>query len=65
MTFKNTGVMCMISVNDNNREDGFKFVDLGNYFTDGNGNKCLITTKENAMQYCNQITVPIYVSKDK
>ena len=61
MTFKNTGVICMISVPDANREEGFKYVDLGNYFADVNGNKCLVTTKENAIQYGNQITVPIYI----
>ena len=61
MTFKNTGVMCMISVSDANREEGFRYIDLGNYFIDVNENKCLITTKKNAIQYGNQITVPIYI----
>jgi hypothetical protein len=61
MTFKNTGIMCMITVPDSNRKDGFKHVDLGNYFTDTDGNKCLVTTKENAIKYGSQINVPIYV----
>jgi len=61
MTFKNTGTMCMITVPDANREEGFKHVDLGNYFTDTDGNKCLVTTKENATKYGSQINVPIYV----
>jgi hypothetical protein len=61
MTFKNTGTMCMITVPDANRKEGFKHVDLGNYFTDTNGNKCLVTTKENATKYSIQINVPIYV----
>jgi hypothetical protein len=61
MTFKNTGVICMISVQDCNRKEGFKHIDLGNYFTDSNGNKCLVTTKENATKYSSHINVPIYV----
>jgi hypothetical protein len=61
MTFKNTNKMCMITVLDANREDGFKHVDLGNYFTDSDGNKCLVTTKENAIKYGIQVNVPIYV----
>ncbi len=51
----------MITVPDSNRKDGFKHVDLGNYFTDTDGNKCLVTTKENAIKYGSQINVPIYV----
>jgi hypothetical protein len=61
MTFKNTGEMCMITVLDANRKDGFKHVDLGNYFTDSDGNKCLVTTKENATKYHSKVNVPIYI----
>jgi len=64
MTYKNTGVMCILTVHDPNREDGFKYVDLGNYFTDEQGNKFLITSHANAKEYSNQINVPILVRKE-
>ena len=63
MNFKNTGQMCMIAVPDPNNEDGFRYVDLGNYFIDYDGNKCLVTTLENAKKYSSQVKVPIYVRK--
>ena len=64
-TFKNTGVMCMVTIADFSRDEGFKHVDLGNYFLDSNGNKCLITSKELANKYYKQINVPIYAYKEK
>ena len=61
MKFKNTGQMCMITEPDANREEGFRFVDLGNYFFDAFGRKCLVTTKENAIKYGDRVDVPIYI----
>ena len=61
MTFKNTGVICMIEMPDANREDGFRYVDIGNYFTAPDGTKCLITSVENARAYKDKIEVPIYI----
>jgi len=61
MTFKNTGVICMIQVSDANREEGFRFVDVGNYFTDPDGNQCVITSIEDARAYKEKINVPIYI----
>ena len=61
MTFKNTGVICMIAVHDESREEGFRHVDLGNYFLAPDGSKCLITSIENARAYKHQINVPIYI----
>ena len=61
MTFKNTGVICMIEVPDANREEGFRHVDIGNYFTAPDGSKCLITSVENARAYEDKINVPIYI----
>ena len=61
MTFKNTGVICMIEVPDANREEGFKNVDLGNYFTAPDGTRCLITSIENARAYKDKVSVPIYI----
>jgi len=63
MTFKNTGVICMIQVPDANRKDGFKNVDLGNYFTAPDGTQCLITSIENAKAYKDKVEVPIYIRK--
>lgn len=61
MTFKNTGVICMIQVPDANREDGIRFVDVGNYFIDPSGKRCVVTSVENARAYKEKINVPIYV----
>jgi len=61
MTYKNTGVMCMVTVADANRKDGIKFIDLGNYFTDDNGKKFLLTSIENAKEYWRLVNVPILI----
>ena len=60
---KNTGVMCMVTIRDDNREDGQKQVDLGNYFEDERGEKCLITSLCLARKYGHLVSVPIYVMK--
>jgi hypothetical protein len=54
----NTGVMCVVFVNN-------KFIDLGNYFTAPNGDDFLITTIDNAKQYSHLVDVPVYVRKEK
>jgi hypothetical protein len=56
MNFTNTGVMCVVFVNN-------KFIDLGNYFTAPNGDNCLITTTDNAKQYSHLVNVPVYIRK--
>lgn len=61
MTFKNTGVICMIEVADASREDGIRHVDVGNYFVSPDGTKCLITSIEFARKYKEKINVPIYI----
>ena len=61
MTFKNTGVICMIEVADANQEDGIRHVDVGNYFTAPDGTKCLITSIQFAKKYKEKINVPIYI----
>jgi len=61
MTFKNTGVICMVEVPDANRKEGFRNVDLGNYFTAPDGTQCLITSVENARAYKDKVNVPIYI----
>jgi hypothetical protein len=53
----------MITVPDANRLEGFKQIDLGNYYMKDN-KKCLITNIEYATKYGKQIDVPIYVMKD-
>jgi hypothetical protein len=63
MSFRNTGVMCMVAVPDYNREEGFKSVDLGNYFTDPNGDRCLVTSVELASRYSRYVNVPIYTRR--
>ena len=57
MAFKNTGIMCMVTVNES-------FIDLGNYFTnEKTGERVLITTREKAKKYGRLVKVPIYVRK--
>ena len=63
MTFKNTGEICMIEVPNASREEGFRLVDLGNYFVAPDGSKCLITSVENAKKYKHKVNVPIYIKK--
>lgn len=63
MTFKNTGVICFIEVPDASREEGFRLVDIGTYFTAPDGTRCLITSVELAKRYKEKIDVPIYVRK--
>lgn len=60
----NTGEICMITICNDNREDGQQWVDMGNYFEDEQGQKCLITSKEKARKYGHLVNVPIYVKKD-
>jgi hypothetical protein len=62
MNFINTGAMCMVTVPDANRKDGFKNIDLGNYF-EFMGKKCVLLSQENAMKYGKLIDVPIYITK--
>lgn len=59
---KNTGEMCMVNVADANREEGFKMVDLGNYFI-LDGRKVLLTTLQNAKAYGHLVDVDIYIRK--
>ena len=65
MTYRNTGEMCLITVADPNREEGFRNIDLGNYFTNDQGDKFLLTSHENAKKYSEQVNVPILVWKGK
>lgn len=60
---KNTGVMCMVSVQDDSRLGNVRSVDLGNYFRREDGKKCLVTRKVLARQYGHLVNVPIYVRK--
>jgi hypothetical protein len=62
--FKMTDQMCMITVEDESREDGIRHVDLGNYYLDTYNNKVLITSKENAIKYSKLIKVPVYCRRE-
>jgi len=50
-------------VPDANREDGYRHVDLGNYYMDDNNRKCLVTTAELADKYFWYVKVPVYIRK--
>lgn len=52
--FRDTGEMCMVHI-------GERSIDMGNYYTDSNGNRVLITTAERANLYANLVSVPVYV----
>lgn len=62
---KNTGVMCMVAVNDNSREEGFRFVDVGNLFTTDSGERVLLTSDDLAEKYSHLIDYKIYARKNK
>lgn len=61
--WKNTGVMCLVSVRDINREEGFKSVDVGNFYEDADGNKMVLMTIDDANKYANLIDVPVYTRR--
>ena len=60
----NTGIMCLITIPDPNRKDEIKYCDIGNYYLDKNGEKCVITTKEVAQQYHAYIPCTIYIKME-
>jgi len=64
MTFRLTEEMCLIAVPDANRMEGFRYVDLGNYYKDSNNRKCLVTSRELANKYSDFVNVPVYVRKN-
>ncbi len=63
--WKNTGIICLINVPDLNREEGFRPVDVGNYFEDKDGNKMVLMTNEYAEKYKDFINVPVYTRRTK
>lgn len=63
--WKNTGVMCLISVPDINRDDGLKQVDVGNFYEDADGNKMVLMTEDNAKKYADLVDVPVYTRRTK
>lgn len=54
----NTGEICLVSIPADN-EDGFRSIDLGNYF-DHEGQRVLVTTRRLAEQYGHLVDVPVY-----
>lgn len=46
----------MVHVGDRN-------IDMGNYFTDENGARCLITSRELAEKYGQLVSCPVYVRR--
>ena len=50
---KNIGIMRMVHVNDRD-------IDMGNYFVDDNGVRCLITSRELAEKYSYLVGCPVY-----
>jgi hypothetical protein len=63
--FRITEQICLIRVPDENRKEGFRFIDLGNYFTDSAGRKCLVTSQKLAKKYSDFVNVPVYIQKEK
>ena len=42
---------------------GERNIDMGNYFTDDNGARCLITSRELAEKYSQLVSCPVYVRR--
>lgn len=62
---KNTGAICLVHIFDPTREDGVRSVDIGNYWLDENGQRCVITSLELAKRYAHLVDVDVYVFKPK
>lgn len=52
--------ICMIALP---YEDTLRFVDIGNYYIDEQGKRCVVTTKNLAEKYAHLCDVPVYVRK--
>jgi len=59
--FLNTYEMCIVMVPDQNRKEGVRNVDLGNFFKDEMGKKVLITSRELAEKYSKFVDVPVFI----
>lgn len=57
-TLTNKGI-CLVQVSDYNKEEGYRNVNVGNYFEDDAGNLFVVTTLEMAKKYYQYINVPI------
>ena len=55
--------MCMVKVPDLNREEGFRLIDMGNYYADEKGEKSLITSLELAKKYGHLVKEKVYTRK--
>ena len=62
--FKNTGIVCTLTLNDENRKDGLRHVDMGNFYETEGGERVLITSSELAQTYGHLVQEKIYLSKD-
>jgi hypothetical protein len=60
---KNTGAMCMVEVPDSSREEGFRLIDMGNYYADGKGENYLITSLDLAKKYGHLVKEKVYTPK--
>ena len=58
MAYVNTGEVCFVY-------DGEKVVDIGNFFTDEGGKKCLITSREFAVRYGHLFECDVYILREK
>jgi len=59
--FLNTYEMCIVMVPDQNRKEGCRNVDLGNFFKDETGQKVLITSRELAEKYSKFVNTPVFI----
>lgn len=63
MNLVNTHSICCVFVEDPNREDGVKMIDLGNYFKNDNGDIVLVTSMQLAVKYGHLVKEKIFVRK--
>ena len=57
---RNTHVPLILDVPDSSREEGFRFVDMGNIFETDSKESVLVTTRELAVKYGNLVKMKIY-----
>ena len=53
----------MVEAPDSSREEGFRLVDVGNYYADGKDEKFLITSFELAKKYGHLVKEKVYIPK--
>ena len=61
--FVNTGEICTVFPGDDSKEEGFRCVDVGNFYKNAKGERVVVTDIEKAKKYSGLIDVPVYIRR--